>query len=138
MTQLESDLTKVSFIWKIFIKALTPYLQMVKTYIYKGDLYDPYFEFFVKIKQDSDMVWHGVSSQQDFVLDERNCLPNFLLPIETELYKTGVTLALLKRVEWGISSRKYYSICILQPQSFDLETDLKILTLRIKEYGKVY
>lgn len=102
LTQLESDLTKVSFIRKIFMKALTPYLQMVKTYIYKGDLYDPFFEFFVKVRGETDMVRHGVSNQQEYVVDERNCLPNFLLPVEMEIYKTGVTLALLKRVERGI------------------------------------
>lgn len=86
---------------------------MIRIFIFKGDVQDPFFEFFVKSKKEGDVIKFGVSGQQDYVLDEGNALPNFLFPIEQEIFKTGVTISLLKRVERGIASNKYYSICSL-------------------------
>ena len=63
LTQLESDLKQVQFIRKIFIKALSPYLNMIRIFIFKGDVQDPFYEFFVKSKKEGDVIKFGVSGQ---------------------------------------------------------------------------
>ena len=88
---------------------------MIRIYIYKGVIEDPFNEFFAK------------PSSLEFVLEEHNQLPNFLISIEQDLFKTGTTLNLLKRVEKQIASENYYSICILEPSNFDLVSDMKVL-----------
>ena len=60
LISLESDLSVINLVRKLFQSTINPYLNFITTFIYEGDFEDPFNEFFIeKITDDMEVAQPG-------------------------------------------------------------------------------
>ena len=136
LISLESDLSVINLVRKLFQTTLKPYLNFINSFIYNGDFEDPYNEFYIeKIKSEEEMEINPaavksfplISDKQKFRLrtDGLHQIPIILSNFTTQIFKWGSTLSLLKDVE----ESEYIHICWSERLKLELPSpyDMKSL-----------
>jgi hypothetical protein len=133
LISLESDLSVIDLIRKLFQKTLSPYLTFITEFIYMGDFHDPFNEFYIKKLDPSrsgDKPMPDVNQPLSFTTKFaiRNGpsadIPIFLSRFALQIFKSGSALSLLKEV----SASEYFEICskshtaLLLPTPYDMRS----------------
>lgn len=148
LISLESDLSVINLVRKLFQQTLKPYLNFITSFIYEGDFNDPFDEFYIeKLQQDQgDSEFkpadphdkYKISDKQKFKIKGGNLagIPIFLTGFTLQIFKCGSTLSLLKEVQDG----QYFSIWCSDMVRLELPSpyDMRSLNEHCTKLSKFY
>jgi len=136
LISLESDLSVIDLIRKLFQKTLKPYLDFITSFIYDGEFQDPFNEFYIEkinpdakdAKMEDDQPVHlKLSGDQKFKMrtEHTHQIPVFLSNFATQIFKSGCALSLLKEVD----AQEYFKLCTFSRVKLELPSPYNMKSL---------